>query len=273
MATSDLTTYISLFHSPERGEEALRALETAGFNRSSITSTWKNNTGSGSSDYTSELTSIGVPDRDMKRLQKGIEDGGVVISLQAPESRTDEIERIFHKFTADKIDDAEINRGGDYAAGAYVPPVAPVANTGKVLAAEGTVVPVVEEDLIVGKREVDRGGVRVFRRVVEEPVSESVSLHKEQVVVDRRPVDRAVTDADFASAGKTIELTETDEVAVVGKTARVVEEVRVGKVESDRTETVTDTVRHTEVEVEQVAGDTTRAAGTVPTTTKSGQKY
>ena len=65
-------------------------------------------------------------------------------------------------------------------------------------------------------------------------------------------MDRAVTDADLRGGDRVIELTETAEEAVVGKTARVVEEVRVGKEATDHTETVRDTVRHTEVEVEQL---------------------
>ena len=80
-------------------------------------------------------------------------------------------------------------------------------------------------------------------------------------MLDRRPVDRAVTDADIAGAGRTIELVETDEVPVVTKSAHVVEEVRVGKVASDRTETVTDSVRHTEIDVEQI-GTEERSART-----------
>ena len=63
------------------------------------------------------------------------------------------------------------------------------------------------------------------------------------------------TAADFAAgSGKTIELNATSEEAVVGKTARVVEEVVVGKEGSDRTETISDSVRKTEVEVEQLDG-------------------
>ena len=53
-------------------------------------------------------------------------------------------------------------------------------------------------------------------------------------------------------------MTETAEEAVVGKTARVVEEVVVGKTATDRTETVTDTVRRTDVEVDDLTTDTTR---------------
>lgn len=116
-------------------------------------------------------------------------------------------------------------------------------------------VPVVKEDIQVGKRRVLRGGVRVYSRVVEEPVEESVRLREEHVRVERQPVNRAATDADLA-AGKeqVIEVQEFAEEPVVGKQARVVEEVRVGKDVSERTETVRDAVRHTDVNVEQTGG-------------------
>ena len=46
---------------------------------------------------------------------------------------------------------------------------------------------------------------------------------------------------------------------MVGKTARVVEEVRVGKETTQHNEEIHDSVRHTEVNVEQVPGGQTRA--------------
>ena len=113
-----------------------------------------------------------------------------------------------------------------------------------------------EEQLVVGKREVQRGGARIHTFVTERPVEASVSLHEEHVSVERRPVDRTATDADFQT--KDITMTETAEEAVVGKTSRVVEEVVVGKTATDRTETVTDTVRRTDVEVSEITDDTPR---------------
>ena len=107
----------------------------------------------------------------------------------------------------------------------------------------------------MGKREVQRGGVRVYSHVVEQPVTADVTLHEERIAIERRPVDRAATAADFTSGSAAIELTATGEEAVVGKTSRVVEEVRVGKQGTDRTEAIHDTVRKTEVEVERVEGD------------------
>jgi uncharacterized protein (TIGR02271 family) len=123
------------------------------------------------------------------------------------------------------------------------------------------VIPVYQEQLRVGKREVDRGSVRVRSYVVETPVQEQVHLHEERVEVERRPVDRPATVADVGAGAfkdRTIEVTATAEEAVVAKETRVKEEVIVRKDEEERTQTVSDTVRHTEVEVENDRASDTR---------------
>lgn len=119
-------------------------------------------------------------------------------------------------------------------------------------------IPVVEEQLKVGKREVQRGGVRIFSRVVETPVNETIALREEHVDVQRRPVNQPISPADAAAfKEQTIEMRESAEEAVVEKSARVVEEVTIGKQVTQRQENITDTVRHTEVEVERLgAADT-----------------
>ena len=117
-----------------------------------------------------------------------------------------------------------------------------------------TSIPVVEEELVVGKREVDRGGVRVYSHVVERPAEADVTLRDERINVERRAVNRPATAADFQTGDGSFELRASGEEAVVGKSSRVVEEVLIGKDTTERTEAVHDTVRKTEVEVEQVAG-------------------
>jgi uncharacterized protein (TIGR02271 family) len=125
----------------------------------------------------------------------------------------------------------------------------------------GASIPVIEEQLEIGKREVQRGGVRVYQRVSEKPVQESLNLREEHVNVERRPVDQPASAADLnAFEEKSFELRETSEEAVVSKTARVVEEVVVNKDVTEHTETVNDTVRRTDVDVEQLG--TTDKKGT-----------
>ena len=116
------------------------------------------------------------------------------------------------------------------------------------------VVQAAEEQLVVGKREVGRGSVRVRSYVTERPVEEQVELRQERVTVERRPVDRAVQAGDAAFQERTIEAVERGEEAVVSKTARVTEEIGIRKDVERETETVRDTVRKQEIEVEDDRG-------------------
>ena len=90
---------------------------------------------------------------------------------------------------------------------------------------------------------------RVRRYVVETPVEREVTLHGERVTIEhRKPVDRSLPEG-HAFEERTVEVHETEEVPVAQKSARVVEEVAIRKEETERTETVRDTVRREEVEV------------------------
>ena len=247
---NDLTRCICLFHDADRARAVVGELENAGVARDTVRVIGDGNT-TGEMTGPETLADAGVPERDLSHLQDGLRDGGVIVWLDAPEEQSSAIERIFHKYSADKIDETAPTTE-PFAA-------APLAATTAATISEGTVIPIAEEALFVGKREVDRGGVRVYRRTVDEPVSEDISLHSEHVVLERRDVNRPATDADLRAGDQAIELVETAEVPVVQKVARVVEEIHVGTVASDRTEVVEDTVRHTEVEVEPVASVETSA--------------
>ncbi len=111
---------------------------------------------------------------------------------------------------------------------------------------------VVEEDFEVGKKQVDTGRVRLRSRVIERPVEETVRLREEHVTVQRTPVDRDATDAELGNfEEREIEMVERSEVPVVNKQARVVEEVSLNKEVDEREETIRDTVRKTEVDVDE----------------------
>jgi len=75
------------------------------------------------------------------------------------------------------------------------------------------------------------------------------------VSVERRPADRAVTGNEAAFQDRTIEATEKSDQAVVSKEARVKEELVVKKDVDQKTETVSDSVRRTEVKVEDERGN------------------
>ena len=93
----------------------------------------------------------------------------------------------------------------------------------------------------------------------ETPVQEQVSLREEHVSVERRPVDRSATDGDNLFRERTIEAEERAEEAVVAKDARVKEELVLRKGVEHRTETFSDKVRKTEVEIEDERGQALRS--------------
>jgi uncharacterized protein (TIGR02271 family) len=114
-------------------------------------------------------------------------------------------------------------------------------------------IPVIEENLEVGKRTVETGGVHLRSRIVERPVEEKINLREDTVHVEREDVNRPATDADFNRAQQEdIEVREKGEEPVVNKEARVVEEVKLTKDVEEREETIRDTVRKTDINVDKI---------------------
>ena len=136
----------------------------------------------------------------------------------------------------------------------FIDPAAPVVTPQNNQNLQGeTTIPVIEEELQVGKQVMERGVARVRSRIIEKPVEEHIRLREEHVVIERRPVDREVSTADLASFQEgEIVLTEHAEIPVVGKQARVVEEVVIGKQIEEHDQIVRETVRRTAVEVEEI---------------------
>jgi uncharacterized protein (TIGR02271 family) len=149
-------------------------------------------------------------------------------------------------------DDSQPPGAGEGKAFAFVDnDVAQEASAGKAFAfVDNDVVHAAEEELRVGKRDVGRGSVRVRSYVTERPVEEQVELRQERVTIERRPVDRELAPGDAAFAERTIEAVEHGEEAVISKVARVTEEIGLRKDVEHETETVRDTLRKQEVEVE-----------------------
>jgi stress response protein YsnF len=113
---------------------------------------------------------------------------------------------------------------------------------------EERTIPIIREEMRVGRRTVERGGVRVSSRVVQRPVSEQVHLRETHVDIERRAVDRPIRSDEKAFVDDTIEMVEMADEPVVSKQARVVEEIVVRKHVEDHTATISDEVRSTEIE-------------------------
>jgi uncharacterized protein (TIGR02271 family) len=246
-------TVIGLFQDLPKAQEVARALADDGFRREDIRTLTRPEEAS-----VGTLTALGVPAAEARAYADDVRRGGVLVLADVPDDRADRAVALMERYATVDLGartgaDTAREPGSSSTARERGRAGAREVETGDIK------IPVVEEELQVGTRQVRRGGVRLYTRVTERPVEETVRLRDETVRVERRPADRPATEADVAAAKEgTVEVTETDEEAVARKQARVVEEVVVHKDAREQTETVRDTVRRTEVEVEPVGAEATR---------------
>lgn len=245
-------TVIGLFDSPDAAYAAEEALMKQGVDQSSIYFSAKKGAQSGIEEAGQSMEAIrsflgdifgSENSQEAEGYVKEIEQGSILVSVDLPDDKD------VTPFCEAMQDAGALDLGAPGAG----------QGGGEETQAEGRTVQEIEEQLEVGKRQVGQGKVRVVSRVVETPVQEQVSLKEERATVSRRAVNRPASPGDIeAQAGKTIEVEETAERPVISKSAQVTGEVEIGKETSEKTETVQDTVRKTEVDVER---ETSKGAG------------
>jgi uncharacterized protein (TIGR02271 family) len=213
------------------------------------------------------LVDMGVPEDQAQYYAEGVRRGGALVTVEADDQNLDRISSLMNRHNPVDINQRAESwrqsgwKGYDASAKPYTAKqIMKEREQFQKLNTGGEVrLPVVEEELAVGKRQVQTGGVQIHRRVTETPVEKDVNLRREHVNVERRPVDRPA-DASTMDTFKegSFEVTEQGEEAVVQKKARVTEEVVVNKNVEQHTEHVSDTVRRSDVDVQQTGGDMER---------------
>ncbi len=111
----------------------------------------------------------------------------------------------------------------------------------------------VEEELVAGTREREVGAVRVRKRVVTEHRRMEVPIRREEVVVERVPVEGEASEARISEArigDDEVVIPLTEEEVVVEKRPVVKEEIRIRKDVVEDTEVVEEDVRREEVDVD-----------------------
>ncbi len=243
-------TVIGIFDSTYDARNAVNQLVDSGLMRNNIDLCSENSAaaGSTSADHSSKFGnffgSLFDKDDDIRNHSQ-VASKGCLVTVHAQSAQEAQLAAdVLDRAGAINVDDRATGYTGTAATGA--------ASTA------GASLPVIEEEMQVGKRVVKTGGVRLHSRIIERPVEEHLRLREEHVYVERNPVNRAVspTDLDAFQEG-VIELREQAEVPVVAKEARIVEEVRLTKEVTEREEVIRDTLRSTDVEVENLTGSTT----------------
>ena len=261
------STITALFDTRADAEAAKDRLKAAHVDASHINIHDKTSAGYKDSGYSTHedrgvwdsIKNAFAPDEDRHTYEEGMRRGGVLLTADVDDDHVDAVVRVLEEANSIDVDDRSNqwrSSGWDYPAAGSGAALGAFGGTDKKATGTTTgteeVIPVVEEQLVVGKRDVSRGGVRVRSYVTETPVHEQIRLRNERINVERRPVDQPLSGADAdAFSERTIDMTATGEEAVVGKTARVVEEVVVSKTADERVEEIDDTVRRTDVEIDR----------------------
>jgi len=251
-------------------------------------------TASHESGFLASLRNFFMPEEDRYGYAEGMRRGSYLVAVDTDDAHADHVMSVLEEHGAIDMDAEERRwhsegwRGyepsstatagsGATTGGTYMPQAADTKLSGADVTGTGATgsvgttgttvpsetIPLAEETLRVGKRQINTGRVRVRTYVVETPVNETVLLREEHVEVERRPVDRPVTADEDLFREREIEATTLREEPVVSKDARVREEVVVHKSAEEHEEAVRDTVRRTEVREDRGEKDDTDPNGTV----------
>lgn len=118
-----------------------------------------------------------------------------------------------------------------------------------------------EEELAIGKRRVEAGEAYLRKRVETEHVSKPVTRTREEISVERRPVERAAS-GNVEIGDQEIRVPVTEEEIVVEKRPVVKEEIVVTKRAVEETQNVEADVRRERVDVDdQAIRDRAKSAG------------
>ncbi|GAB3817846.1 YsnF/AvaK domain-containing protein [Pontibacter rugosus] len=245
-------TVVGVFETSNEAQTALQQLTSSGFMRENIDIAPQATTGT--SEQHADDDSIGsffsnlFGGDDKSRSYSNYARTGAIVTVHAKSAQ--EAER-----AADILDDFGAVNLDERASGT----TAATDTTRTASTSTDSTIPVIEEEMQVGKRTVETGGVRIRSRIIERPIEEHLRLREEHVHVERNPVNRAATERDLSGfKNGEIEMTEHAEVPIVNKDTRVVEEVNIGMDVEEHDESIRGTVRKTDVEVDHLTEEELR---------------
>ncbi len=251
---------VALYDQLENARGACDLLQKQGFDRSSIhLISNAQDRGMSAREIYHTLVGHGVPTTDAGIYAEGVQRGGSLVYLRADDERAEEAADIMARYSFVDIDErSEMWKrkgwgGFDLESKDFEEGRERVVET-KVREEplDSAVFEEIEEDLLVGKREVDVGGVRVKSYVTETEVDENILLRDEHINVERHDVNRPLRDDGNVFEEREVEFREMHEEPVIAKTARVTEEVVITKGVDEHVETIHETLRHQNVKIEQM---------------------
>jgi len=205
------------------------------------------------------LIDLGVPEEEARYYESRVGEGAYLVTVDCA-GRDAEVRAILNRHGADEI------RGGAPGVADRAATMAPgVAATPDVRGREeivggGQTVQLREEELTARRERVQAGEVDIHKDVVAEQRTMDVPVTREEVVVERHPVEGRVSDRPIGE-GESVRVPIREEEVTVEKRPVVREELEVGKRAVTETEEVSGTVRREEVRIEREDDVNIRAAG------------
>ena len=133
---------------------------------------------------------------------------------------------------------------------------AKAAATDSQTSGEKLVIPVIAEEITVGKKIIESGKVRISKRISEHEELVDVPLFREEVRVERVPINLFVEALPpVRQEGDTMIIPVVEEQIVIQKKLLLVEELRVRKEVVEHHQPQTVNLRKEEVEIKRITGN------------------
>lgn len=277
MTTTQTSMVVGIFDEHAQAEQAVEALNQAGFRDDQISYSGKGSASGGGvmaglkslftgADATTgnvahDLVSMGMPSEDAGYYQQQYEAGRSVVGVVGDSGmeKAASLMAQYGGYGANKGTTAQDTTTATYAN-------APT-NTGTSMTqdtvgnAEGQRIQLREEQLQVYKQPVQTGEVKLHKEVISEQKNIDVPVSHEEVYIERRPASGRMSDTPIGEE-ETIHVPVSKEQVNVTKQSVVTGEVAIGKRTVQETQQVSDTVRREEAHVDRsgnvnVQGDNT----------------
>lgn len=260
----------AVFNDRTQAEQAVNALQNAGFSDDQIRYTGHGASGGGilaslknlftgeeTESVSNDLVSMGVSQDDASYFQREYEAGRSIVTVLAGE-RMQEATALLTRYggyaaNRGSAQTADSTQTTDYA-----------TTTGSRVQETGTEgeqnLKLREEQLRVQKESVETGEARLRKDVVTQQKSIDVPVTREEVYIERRPGSGQPADQPIGE-GETYRVPVREEQVTVEKQPYVREEVAMGKRSVQETRRVSDTVRREEAHIERTGDANVQGSG------------
>ncbi|CAA9352098.1 MAG: hypothetical protein AVDCRST_MAG71-2999 [uncultured Lysobacter sp.] len=263
-----LLTLTGVFDEPSQAQLAIGQIRELGIDEQDIRSHWGTTGLSGAPGlqaaehrgFFTRMFAADGPDAQTGDIAEAARRGANIVSVHvADEQKAAEVERILE--AAGAVDLGRRVQAWRMSGYEAYDPSSPALSV-EAITRERQAVAAFEEEVRLGKRTLEPAGTRVLRRTLQTQTDAAASaratplIHREERVVPQFTPEQLRA---FDAGELALEFLETREEAVIDTRTHVIEEVDIGTQVLEHVETVHETLRRTEVDVQRIEAPATDA--------------